>query len=141
LKHVIFKSQGSIPLFKVVSFFIPKFCEKFCHYFFHNVCWWKTIIQMYWCSLCHCLECELVTHFFFAKIFFGNLIEFPAKKLFKIQYFFANAIEFLQIQTLLLYLVNWFFSNNIKSVPKFHYKFVFFNEFSMKKLFSITFPL
>jgi len=117
LKHVTFKSQGSIPLFKVVSFFIPKFCEKFCHYFFHNVCWWKTIIQMYWCSLCHCLECELVTHFFFAKIFFGNLIEFPAKKLFKIQFFLQMPLNFCKSKH--FYNVLWidFFLTILKMCP------------------------
>jgi hypothetical protein len=47
----------------------------------------------------HCLECELVTHFFFPKPFFCNLIEFPTKKTIQNSIFLANAIEFLQIKT------------------------------------------
>jgi hypothetical protein len=55
--------------------------------------------------------------------------------------FSPNAIEFMQIQTPSLNPMNWKFSNNNKSVPKFHYNSFYLNELSMKKLFSITFSL
>ncbi len=77
----------------------------------------------------------MVTHFFLAKPFFCNVIEFWIEKIFEIQYF-LHIIGLLQIQTPSLNPIDQKFSNNTKSAPKFHYNLFHLNEFSWKKYFQ-----
>ncbi len=67
----------------------------------------------------------------FQSHLFGNSLEFWTRKTIQNSIFFGNAIGFLQIQTPSLNPMHRKFFNNTKSVPKFHYNFLFkwiFNE-------------